>query len=241
MRPLRSEWKFLLHHDVKRVLLERWRPYLVRAPFTNPHAVSPILSQYYDSPHLDFFHDKIEGVGIRDKVRLRTYGHRYEEGATTFLEIKQRQNDLVRKFRYRMPDFHPEQLDPRNWRFDDAEMEAAFQSLSLRYRLRASAQTWYQREAYEGAVESDLRVTFDSVLRGLHPGEVLTRELLFDDARRLMPDTLVILEVKATRGVPRWIHEGVLAAELRQQTIPKYVTAVEVLGLPALSPAGAYG
>lgn len=241
MRPFRSEWKFLLHHDTKRVLLERWRPYLVRAPFTNEYAVSPILSQYYDSPHLDFFHDKIEGIGIRDKVRLRTYGHAFEEGATTFLEIKQRSNDLVRKFRYRMPAFHPEQLDPERWRFDDAEMESAFQSLRERYRLRASAQTWYQREAYEGAVESDLRVTFDSVLRGLHPGEVLTRELLYDDARRLMPDTLVILEVKATRAVPPWIHEGVLAAELRRQTIPKYVTAVDVLGLPALSPAGVYG
>ena len=84
-------------------------------------------------------------------------------------------------------------------------------------------------------------MTFDSVLRGLHPGERLTRGLLLDGMRSLMPDTLVILEVKATAGIPGWIHEGVIAAELRQQTIPKYVTAVEVLGLLDLNPAGVYG
>ncbi len=240
-RPYRSEWKFLLHHSVKRVLLERWRRYLVRAPFTDEHAVTPILSQYYDSPNLDFFHDKIEGVGIRDKLRLRTYAHAFGSGAATFLEIKQRASDLVRKHRVRIREFTPEWLDPAHWTFEDPEMEAAFQSLYERYRLRPSAQTYYQREAYEAAVESDLRVTFDSVLRGLHPGERLTRELLYDRSRSLMPDTLVILEVKATAGIPGWVHDGVVAAELQRQTIPKYVTAVEVLGLPELTPAGVYG
>jgi hypothetical protein len=55
-----------------------------------------------------------------------------------------------------------------------------------------------------------------------------------------MPDTLAILEVKATRGIPGWVHEGIVAAELQQQTIPKYVTAVRTLGLVQLSEAGVY-
>ena len=83
-------------------------------------------------------------------------------------------------------------------------------------------------------------MTFDTALVGLQPGEQLTRELLFSPARMLMPDTLAILEVKSTKGLPRWLHEGVQAAELQQQTIPKYITAVEVLGLVELSSAGVY-
>jgi hypothetical protein len=55
-----------------------------------------------------------------------------------------------------------------------------------------------------------------------------------------MADTLAILEVKATRGIPPWVHEGVMAAELQQKTIPKYVTAVEVLGLVKLTAGGVY-
>jgi len=240
LRPYREELEFLVHHSVRERLLERWRPYLVRAPFTNEHAVSSVLSQYYDSPSLTFYHEKLDGIRLRNKVRLRTYGHRFEAGRTTILEIKHRSDARVRKLRYVLPDFDGSQLDPACWSFDDPDVEAAFLTLRERHRLRASAQVYYQREAYEGAVEDDIRITFDTCLIGLHPGERLSRRLLYDPARRLLPETLSILEVKATRGIPAWVHQGIIAGELQQQTIPKYVSAVEALGLPELSEAGVY-
>jgi hypothetical protein len=231
MRPFREELKFLIHHSTHRLLLERWRRYLVRAPFTNRYAVSPILSQYYDSPSLEFYHEKLAGIAYRNKVRLRVYGQAFERGQTAFLEIKQRHNNRVRKHRYRIPGFDEGYLDPIRWRIDDTEVADAFMELYERYRLRPSAQVYYQREAYEGAVETDVRVTFDTCVLGLHPRERLSRGMLFDSSRRLLSDTLVILEVKATNGVPPWVHDGVVVAELQQQTIPKYITAVEVLRL----------
>jgi hypothetical protein len=240
MRPFRQELKFLIHHSVHRMLLERWRRYLVRAPFTNRHAVTSVLSQYYDSPHLTFYHDKLAGIRLRNKVRLRTYGREFRRGQTTILEIKHRRDDRVRKLRHPLPDFDPSQLDPTRWRFEDPELRNAFLGLLERYRLRPSAQVYYQRQAYQGAVESDLRITFDTCVVGLHPGEKLTRELLFDPSRGLLPDTLAILEVKTTSGIPGWVYDGVVAGELQQQTIPKYVTAVEILGLVALNAAGVY-
>jgi hypothetical protein len=240
MRPFRSELKFLLHYSTRELLLERWRRYLVRAPFTDEHAMSPILSQYYDSPDLQFYEEKIDGVGLRNKVRMRVYSHRFTPGQTAFLEIKHRDNDKVRKYRQKYDDFDRRLLDPINWQFDDLEMESAFRALVERHRLRHSAQTYYQREAYEGAVESDVRVTFDTNLIGLHPGETLTRQVMLNRSRHLMPDTLVILEVKATKGIPAWVHEGVVAYELKHQTLPKYVSAVEVLRLPELYTAGVY-
>ena len=240
IRPFRSELKFLLHYSTRELLLERWRRYLVRAPFTDEYAMSPILSQYYDSPDLQFYREKLDGVGFRNKVRLRVYSHRFTPGQTAFLEIKHRYNDKVRKHRQKYDNFDRRLLDPSNWHFDDLEMESAFLSLLERYRLRRSAQTYYQREAYEGAVESDVRITFDSNLIGLHPGERITTRLIHDRTRNLMPDTLSILEVKATHGIPGWLREGVLAGELQQKTIPKYISAVEVLRLPDLYTAGVY-
>ena len=237
-RPYRQELKFYIHHGVKAALLERWRRFLVKAPFTNEHAVTPILSQYYDSPDLLFYREKLDGVGLRDKVRLRVYDLAFRAGATAFLEIKHRHGDFLRKARYRIKPFDPTYLDPVNWRFDGCEEEPAFRILLERFRLRLSAQVYYQREAYEGAVESDVRVTFDTNLIGLHPGESLTSRVLHDRSRSLMPETGVILEVKATHGVPNWLREGLIAAELQQRTIPKYCTAVEVLRLAELSEAG---
>jgi hypothetical protein len=240
LRPLRAELKFVVHHSVKDALMARWSPFLMRAPFTDREARTPILSQYYDSPDLAFYREKLDGIEVRNKVRLRVYGMNYDAGQTTFLEIKHRQGDKVRKYRQLLRDFAPADLDPRRWRFDDAGMRAAFMTLLERYRLRPSAQVYYQREAYEGVADADVRVTWDSVLLAMHPGERLDRALLYDPARRMMADTLFVLEVKATGALPAWFHDGVVAAELRHQTVPKYITAVEVLGLHDNVASGIY-
>ncbi|TDJ49740.1 MAG: polyphosphate polymerase domain-containing protein [Gemmatimonadetes bacterium] len=240
IRPYRQELKFVVHHSAKTLILERWRRYLRKAPFTNRHAVTPILSQYYDSPDLAFYREKLDGVPLRNKVRLRVYDLEFRQGATAFLEIKHRDNDRVKKFRYKIPDFRESHLDLDRWLPDCVALEGAFHILFQRCRLRPSVQVYYQREAYEGVVESDVRVTFDTNLTGLYPGERLTSCLLNDRSRQLMPDTLQILEVKATHGIPNWLQEGVLAAELQAATIPKYITAVELLGLPEHNPTGVY-
>ena len=241
MRPFRNELKFSIHYSVREMLLARWHRHLVKGAFTNQHAVTTILSQYYDSPELTFYHEKLEGIGLRNKVRLRAYGTEFRAGETVFLEIKRRYNDLVRKDRYKIPDFDPARhLNPANWKFDDPQMESAFLALRERHRLRASAQTYYQREVYQGAVESDVRITFDSNFIGLHPQEKLSSGILRDPSRSCMPDTLVILEVKATNAIPRWVHDGIIAGELQQRPIPKYVTAMEHLHLHQTSSGGIY-
>ena len=240
LRPFRQELKFLVHHSLKRQLMARWERYLLPAPFTNKHAVTPILSQYYDSPDLTFYREKLDGISLRNKVRLRVYGLDYQAGMTAFLEIKHRQGDLVRKYREQIEDFGPHHLDPTTWAPRAKVMESALLTLLERHRLAATAQVYYQREAWEGAVEPDVRVTWDTMLTALHPHEKLTRDLIDNPHRQMMAETLSVLEVKATKGIPPWVNDGVLAAELRQQTIPKYITAVERLGLPDLYTPGIY-
>jgi hypothetical protein len=61
-----------------------------------------------------------------------------------------------------------------------------------------------------------------------------------DRRRSLMSDTLFILEIKSNSELPRWVHDGIVACELEQKTIPKYITAVNVLGLGALTGSGVY-
>jgi hypothetical protein len=239
-RPFRHELKFVVHHGVKTLLLERWRRYLVRAPFTNEHATTPILSQYFDSPDFRCYVEKLDGIAVRNKVRLRVYAREFRAGVRAFLEIKHRQNDRVKKHRQQFEGLDPTYLDPINWDAPGSDVGVPFRVLNEKLRLRPSAQVYYQREAYEGAVEADVRVTFDTNLMGLYPGEKLSSRVARERSRYLMPDTLAILEVKATGRLPNWLREGVLAGELQQQTIPKYVTAVEVLRLAELGRAGVY-
>ena len=240
MRPFREELKYVVHHSTRTALLERWRRHLVKDPHTNEDAVTPVLSQYYDSPNLAFFEEKVDGIRFRNKVRLRAYGLRYDSGGAVVLEIKQRLEGRVRKIRMRIEDFQPRHLDPCSWRFASRDDESAFASLRERYRLKPSAQTFYMREAYESVVEPTVRVTFDTCLAALHPGEILGPGALVDESRRLLPDTLAILEVKATAGLPAWVMSGVRVGELTQRPVPKYVMAVTKLRLPDLTPGGAF-
>ncbi len=238
--PLRRELKFLIHHSTRELLLQRWAPYLISAPFTDRASRTPILSLYYDSPTLRFYHEKLAGYGRRTKVRLRTYAPRMGAGRATFLEIKGRHNDYVQKLRYRVGGSTVAHLDPSSWECDDADARSALLELLHRHRLKAAAQVYYQREAYEGVVERDVRVTVDTNVLALHPGEELGPRFRWDRSRSLIPDTLAILEVKSTHGIPPWVHDGIRAFELEQKTIPKYVAAVEALGLPDLRPSGDY-
>ena len=237
---LRQELKFVIHHSVRRMLLQRWSPHLVRAPYTDSQARSHVLSQYYDSPTLSFSREKEDGIPIRNKVRLRTYATDFDSGKAAFLEIKHRRFVGVRKHRQLITDVSSAHLCPSEWTFDEPEMKAKFRSLVETYHLRASAQTYYQREAYEAPQAGGLRVTLDSNLMGLHPGERLTSQLLMDRRRSLMADTLFVLEIKSNTVLPRWIHDGIIACELEQKTIPKYVTAVKVLQLGELTGTGVY-
>jgi hypothetical protein len=237
---LRTELKFVVHHSVRSMMLERLSPHLTKAPHTDRYARSPILSQYFDSPDLVFCDEKDDGLAIRNKVRLRTYATSFQPGAVVFLEIKHRHFNKVRKLRQRIDSFRPELLDPADWDLDDESIEGPFAGLRERHRLRPSAQTYYQREAYECPAVPGLRITFDSDLVGLHPGERLTPTVHADRSRSLMPDTLFILEIKSNDPLPQWLHDEVVTAELSQQTIPKYVSAVDVLGLRELAGLGVY-
>lgn len=232
IKPFRNELKYVIHHSTRELLLSYWNRYITRAAHTNEYGFSPVLSQYYDSPDFAFVREKREGLRSRNKVRLRVYGTRFSHGMLAFLEIKRRHNDKVKKFRRKIESLDPEShMNPDNWQFFDEEAAAEFGKLREIYRLRPSAQTYYQREAYEGVIENDVRLTFDSHLIGLYPGERLSTRILRDRSRNVMPDTVSILEIKSTHGFPSWIYNGIKLGELHQQPIPKYTSAVKVLGL----------
>ncbi|MDH3523668.1 MAG: polyphosphate polymerase domain-containing protein [Acidobacteriota bacterium] len=237
-RPFREELKYVVHHSTAATLLERWSRHLTHDPYADSYGYTPVLSQYYDTPDLAFYFEKLDGIEFRCKVRLRTYDVRFHRGASSFLEIKQRLGSRVRKVRSRIRALEPDHLDPGRWGFADQTTADAFHSLAARYPLVPSAQVFYVRRAFSSVVEPSLRVTLDSGLSALFPGERIGSDGMADPSRRLMSDTLAILEVKSTASLPAWVTDGALAAELFQQPVPKYASAVARLGEQALISGG---
>ncbi len=232
MTLLRNEYKYIISNEQKNFLLALWSPHLIADPHTNSKGKTPILSLYYDSPNLDFYYEKLDGIHTRNKIRLRTYDFGFIEGNLIVLEIKQRFGDRIRKIRVFEKNFANNLFNLNNWIFSTPQERDSFNNLIFRYNPKATAQVFYIRDAYLEDINPTTRVTFDTTLMGYHPEETVTKDSLLNSDRRLMPDDMAILEIKNNSPeLPKWALQGIRQLGLVQKSIPKYISAIEKLGI----------
>jgi hypothetical protein len=192
-----------------------------------------ILSLYYDSPALDCFWAKIEGLKFRRKVRLRSYaGADVTKIDRGLVEIKQRINRTVQKRRLVLPLEQatelcvgrkiPTGLDPLD---DQVAHEVCYLANSL--HLQPTAITAYYRRAFEGALQNaGLRVTFDYDVRG----RVHALDLRESAQNRLvLPLDWCIMEVKANEKVPDWMISLLGRHDCVLNRVSKYCAVVAAL------------
>jgi hypothetical protein len=226
----RFELKYLVDTRIQTALCQLMRARMLRGEFAEEDGTYHVLSQYYDGPGLPFYFDKIDGVESRVKVRLRTYGFGFGPHAPWFLELKRKQNAAISKLRIRLEPGSIDPFDPASWDAIEHEDAAAFLAARDLMQLEPTAQIWYQREALADAL-GGLRITWDTTIRALWPGEVMSRALLYDPERVAVPDRWAVVEVKSAQTVPHWLTELIQRASLVPESVSKYVHAVNALGL----------
>ena len=226
----RFELKYLVDTRVQNALCQLMRARMLRGEHAMEDGTYHVLSQYYDGPGLPFYFDKLDGLESRVKVRLRTYGLSFGPQAPWFLELKRKQNSAISKLRVEVEPGTIDPSDPRSWdAIRDPRIGAYLAARDL-MQLEPTAQVWYQREALASA-DDRLRITWDSTIRALFPGEAMDRRMLYDSERAAIPDRYVIVEIKSAQTFPHWLTELIQRASLVPESISKYVHAVNALGL----------
>jgi len=189
-----------------------------------------IVSLYLDSPNLIFFHDHMDGLCYRKKLRLRHY-----PGSTTNtlgLEIKRKHLKTGLKERLFL---HPEHIDLQNpmsmLQHLDRQRDLVsynvckkFAENILRYRLAPKLKICYEREAW---MKDDLyrsRVTFDFNVRvspwsGSHGIAGQQREIAICPGE-------VIMEVKCLRALPNWLRLILREIRFHRQPFSKYCQGI---------------
>jgi SPX domain protein involved in polyphosphate accumulation len=194
-----------------------------------------IASLYYDSPDLRAYFEKINGYIKRFKVRIRTYGSATPD-STAFLEIKQRYDQALTKKRCALPlrdAYRFMDGDEDDIAGSHPEVLRELTLLRHRYRLQPTIVIAYQRQAFRGIYEPDLRVTFDTALKG--DASDLTLESGGESGRYLLQPHKVVLEVKLTNRAPTWLLALLAKHECPIRRISKYCLGVErCLNLPPL-------
>lgn len=223
-------------------LISEWEVEAVRAairPFCRLDAHSEaasdrqyaIQSIYLDTARMGLYRHSEERRARRFKVRVRGYGERPGDGPV-FLEVKQRLSGIVRKSRAIVPSGWAERLRgpvPAG----AAAAEVAFRALVDRHALRPVLCVRYDREAWESRIDGYARVTFDRRL-AVQPWEDLDLDaraagwLSLDDRRTLRAvPRAVVLELKCSLDVPRWMAWLTERLGVRRVGLSKYCHGVE--------------
>lgn len=232
----RNEIKYYLTPAMVPVILDQIRVHVDH----DPHAIDrpgyqyTIRSLYYDSPRLDFYWEKMDGLKVRRKLRIRTY-NTYDPNSVAFLEIKRRYGTAVVKERakYNFDEIVEIMSSPeRVWLTYE---QAADHSLVLgkwvdnivRWALEPTVIIAYEREPYIGRFkdENDIRVTFDYNVRARYTET--PAELFEESGMTPVVSNLVILELKFNQFMPKWMRQMVQNMNLHQRSISKYCMGVD--------------
>lgn len=215
----------------------------------DPHSGSQgyrLVSLYYDSPGLDCFWAKIDGIKFRRKLRLRVYvGDDIEAVASGMVEIKQRINRTVQKRRLRLPLEEAERLCGGTFENGDLdEMDRQVVS-EVQYMVRAmhlgpTCVTAYHRKAFVGGrYDAGLRITFDTDVRYRVHGLKVN---LSAANKLVIPADWCIMEVKVNDSIPDWVTSLLARHGCQLRRVSKYCAGIalgrelDVLSLALLPP-----
>jgi len=227
----RYELKYYLSEQLCSALINMIRPYMTLDPHLEQRKASSYLvrSVYLDTDNFRFYHDKMSGICHREKLRVRAYNKEHSE---IFLEIKGKHNNYVVKDRACVYyDDLPYILDRYGgYRLNDGVSKVEndfimrFLSYILVMQLRPVILIAYDRQAYTGIFDQNIRLTLDCNLRCL-PGR--SYDLFYSGGNWISVNKPCILELKFNNVMPFFFKSIIRRFNLRAQGVSKYCLCIE--------------
>ena len=226
----RFELKYLITLQQAERFRSALRAYLVPDEHGENNGRYTVSSLYYDSPGFRCYWEKLDGLRVRRKLRIRRYetAEALTEETPVFLEIKQRVDRVTQKRRAILPYSEALRLCndrqiPEHAPGDGAVVEEALAFL-WQYNLRPASIVRYDRQAFIGTdYDIGLRVTFDTSLscqsHRLHLHEQLS-------GLPMLHTGLVVMEVKVNERIPYWLTEMIAAHNLHLTRFSKYCRSI---------------
>jgi hypothetical protein len=227
----RFELKYLISLKEAERLKAALRAYLVPDEHGGNQGRYGVSSLYYDSPGFRCYWEKMAGLRVRRKLRIRLYGtgEVLTEETPVYVEIKQRVDRVTQKRRAILSYgdalrlCHDRQM-PHHASEDRAVLEEILVFV-CQYNLRPAGIVRYDRQAFIGTdYDIGLRVTFDTSLT------FQTHPLHLHEEPSYLPmlhPGVVVMEVKVNERIPYWLTDMVAAHNLPLTRFSKYCCGLE--------------
>ena len=225
----RYELKYLIPFHVYEELAEILKRRMVYDRYGDAEGKYNIISLYFDSLDKKIYYETRNKSRYRQKLRLRIYNEATLEDHAYF-EIKKKYKNRVNKRRTGIKLAHAYEylekglvngLDVSNPQiFNEVD---SFRNL---YNLVPENIVSYDRQAFVGVDDPDLRVTFDYNLR------CRKQDLRIEtgpDGQFFVEKGMVVLEVKVDHSVPLWLSRVLSELGCRKGSVSKFCTSVDLL------------
>ncbi|SFE49436.1 polyphosphate polymerase domain-containing protein [Alteribacillus iranensis] len=191
-----------------------------------------IVSLYFDSEDKKIYYETRNKLNFRQKLRLRVYDDATLD-SPSFLEVKQKFNKVVNKRRTKLPlrkAYEYLKAEAKNdvSQFEPTNVQIMKEAESFRslYHLQPRVVVSYDRQAFHGIEDSDLRVTFDYNLMARD------NNLRIEDGPdgvHFVDPNLVVMEVKVSQSVPLWLSRLLSEFQCPRQSVSKFCTSIDLM------------
>ena len=218
----RHELKFNIPYADYVAMRVRLRAIMKPDPHVNGDGRYLIRSIYFDNSDDKALREKTDGIGKREKFRIRYYN---DDFSFIVLEKKIKDGNLCLKYDARITEDQCRQIlggDIEWMKSHENELIKEFYAKIRYQRLKPRVLVSYVREPFIYKA-GNVRVTFDSKIRTmLYSRDFLTKEV-YDISATDTPDEM-ILEIKFDRIIQSILRDLVQVKGIRQQAFSKYGT-----------------
>lgn len=233
----RYEFKYILNKKISDQIEKEARNFMiydghVKKKLNNKYFVR---SLYFENNFSSNFYEKVDGMQIRRKYRLRTYSNFFDPKVPIFFEVKGRisertykkriniKNKYLNLFLSQSQNFNLLNLYPNN------EMIINFIFDSFRKNLKPLILVDYKRRPYINKFGLYFRLTFDTNLLSSKTNNLFSNDKYSSWLECKAGYT--ILEVKFDRSIPAWFHRIIQCYNLKRKSISKFVLGMSSCGL----------
>lgn len=215
----RNEQKYLLTEEQYHNLWEQISSYLEE----DEYGQSVICNLYYDTIDYELIRTSMEKPVYKEKLRLRSYG--VPSGDTTvFIEIKKKYDGIVYKRRIGLPlmdavrGLEQGYIEPIS---GQEQISAEINYFLQRYSnsLVPAVFLAYDRTAFRGVEDTELRVTFDFNIRSRQEPLSLSAGA---EGEKYFQNGEVMLEIKTIGSYPFWLVRALEECQVYPVSFSKY-------------------
>lgn len=228
----REEKKFVITQDLFYTLRHQFTQIIHRDKYSQREQYRlskgdgyTIRSLYFDSLEDRDFHEKIDGLELRRKCRLRTY---MNDPSFCMLELKKKQGNLQQKTSYRLTREQGERLIEGDYgmllELNHPFLVDCYQMMT-QYVYKPKAVVTYERDAFV-AKENKIRITFDQMIRGTESNFDIFSDHLNENY--ILDSSNVVLEVKYNGFLLQYIKDLLVGVERHEQSVSKYCLARQI-------------